>query len=58
MPTIETDAPEKAKTTVYMIEEEEKFLNKLFIKRLGERRKTDNGLLEWRIRSTRFKKGC
>jgi len=32
---------EKAKTIVYMTEEEEALLNKLFIKRLGKRRKTD-----------------
>lgn len=35
----------KAKTTVYMAEEEEILLNELFIKRLRERRKTDKSAL-------------
>ncbi len=35
----------KAKTTVYMTEEEEILLNELFIKRLRERRKTDKSAL-------------
>jgi hypothetical protein len=35
----------KAKTTVYMAEEEENLLNELFIKRLRERRKTDKSAL-------------
>jgi hypothetical protein len=45
MPTRETEAPKKAKTTVYMTEEEETMLNELFIKRLRERRKTDKSAL-------------
>ena len=45
MPTKDTEAPKKAKTTVYMTEEEETFLNELFIKRLRERRKTDKSAL-------------
>lgn len=45
MPTKETDSPKKAKTTVYMTEEEETLLNELFIKRLRERRKTDKSAL-------------
>lgn len=40
-----TDTPKKAKTTVYMTEEEETLLNELFIKRLRERRKTDKSAL-------------
>ncbi|MEI8366163.1 MAG: hypothetical protein WCF65_07065 [Parachlamydiaceae bacterium] len=35
----------KAKTTVYMNEEEETLLNELFIKRLRERNKTDKSAL-------------
>jgi hypothetical protein len=38
-------ASKKAKTTVYMTEEEEILLNELFIKRLRERRKTDKSAL-------------
>jgi len=38
----ETKTPKKAKTTVYMTQEEETLLNELFIKRLRERRKTVN----------------
>jgi len=38
-------ASKKAKTTVYMSEEEEILLNELFIKRLRERRKTDKSAL-------------
>jgi len=45
MPIKETDSPKKAKTTVYMTEEEEMLLNELFIKRLRERRKTDKSAL-------------
>lgn len=45
MPTKDTEAPKKAKTTVYMTEEEETLLNELFIKRLRERRKTDKSAL-------------
>jgi hypothetical protein len=41
MPTRNTELPKKAKTTVYMTEEEETLLNELLIKRLRERRKTD-----------------
>lgn len=35
----------KAKTTVYMAEEEETMLNELFIKSLREKRKTDKSAL-------------
>lgn len=45
MATIQTTAPKKAKTTVYMTQEEETLLNELFIKRLRERRKTDKSAL-------------
>ena len=41
----ETKTPKKAKTTVYMTQEEETLLNELFIKRLRERRKTDKSAL-------------
>ncbi len=40
-----TTMPKKAKTTVYMTEEEEMMLNELFIKRLREKRKTDKSAL-------------
>ena len=45
MLTKETEYPKKAKTTVYMTEEDETLLNELFIKRLRERRKTDKSAL-------------
>jgi hypothetical protein len=45
MPTKDIETPKKAKTTVYMTEEEETLLNELFIKRLRERRKTDKSAL-------------
>ncbi len=45
MPKKETETSKKAKTTVYMTEEEEVFLTELFIKRLRERRKTDKSAL-------------
>ncbi len=45
MPKKETETSKKAKTTVYMTEEEETFLTELFIKRLRERRKTDKSAL-------------
>lgn len=45
MPAKEIGTPKKAKTTVYMTEEEEALLNELFIKRLRERRKTDKSAL-------------
>jgi len=45
MPSKETQAPKKAKTTVYMTEEEKMMLNELFIKRLREKRKTDKSTL-------------
>jgi hypothetical protein len=41
----EISLPKKAKTTVYMTDEEETLLNELFIKRLRERRKTDKSAL-------------
>lgn len=40
-----TPTQKKAKTTVYMTEEEEMLLNELFIKRLRERKKTDKSAL-------------
>jgi hypothetical protein len=45
MPTKDIEAPKKAKTTVYMTEEDETMLNEIFIKRLRERRKTDKSAL-------------
>jgi hypothetical protein len=45
MPAKEIDLPKKAKTTVYMTDEEETLLNELFIKRLREKRKTDKSAL-------------
>jgi hypothetical protein len=41
----DTHSPKKAKTTVYMTEEEETLLNELFIKRLREKKKTDKSAL-------------
>lgn len=41
----EINSPKKAKTTVYMTDEEETLLNELFIKRLREKRKTDKSAL-------------
>ena len=41
----ETETPKKAKTTIYMTEEDETQLNEIFIKRLRERRKTDKSAL-------------
>lgn len=43
--TTKNETAKKAKTTVYMTEEEETMLNELFIKRLRERRKTDKSAL-------------
>jgi hypothetical protein len=45
MTSKEAVMPKKAKTTVYMTEEEETLLNELFIKRLRERNKTDKSAL-------------
>ena len=45
MVTKEIKMQKKAKTTVYMTEEEEMLLNELFIKRLREKRKTDKSAL-------------
>lgn len=45
MATKEIEIQKKAKTTVYMTEEEETMLNELFIKRLREKRKTDKSAL-------------
>ena len=45
MTTTKTESAKKAKTTVYMTEEEETLLNELFIKRLREKRKTDKSAL-------------
>lgn len=45
MPPKDIEAPKKAKTTVYMNEEDETMLNEIFIKRLRARRKTDKSAL-------------
>ena len=45
MPVKKDVSVKKAKTTVYMTEEEEMRLNELFIKRLREKRKTDKSAL-------------
>lgn len=45
MTTTKTEQTKKAKTTVYMTEEEETLLNELFIKRLREKKKTDKSAL-------------
>jgi hypothetical protein len=45
MPTKETEAHKKSKTTVYMSEDDETLLNEVFIKRLRERKKTDRSAL-------------
>ena len=45
MPRQEKEAQKKAKTTIYMTEEDETLLNEIFIKRLRERRKTDKSAL-------------
>jgi len=49
-----TESAKKAKTTVYMTEEEETLLNELFIKRLREKRKTDKSALFLRRNQTSF----
>jgi hypothetical protein len=41
----QTVAPKKAKTTIYMSEEDERLLNEIFIKRLREKNKTDRSAL-------------
>lgn len=45
MITQEAITPKKAKTTIYMAEEDERMLNKIFIKRLREKNKTDRSAL-------------
>ncbi len=45
MQTRGTEVPKKAKTTIYMNEEEETMLNELFIKRLRDKKKTDKSAL-------------
>lgn len=40
-----SETSKKAKTTVYMSEDDEKLLNEVFIKRLRERKKTDKSTL-------------
>ncbi|MGD0665117.1 MAG: hypothetical protein ABSA17_05240 [Rhabdochlamydiaceae bacterium] len=45
MPVRQVENPKKAKTTVYMTDEEETMLNELFIKRLRGKRKTDKSAL-------------
>ena len=37
--------PKKAKTTIYMSEEDENMLDEIFIKRLREKKKTDRSAL-------------
>jgi hypothetical protein len=41
----ETETPRKARTTLYMTEEDEMLLNEVFIKRLRARNKTDKSTL-------------
>jgi len=41
----ENQMPKKAKTTVYMSEDDEKLLDEVFIKRLRNRQKTDRSTL-------------
>lgn len=43
--TTEVESDKKAKTTIYMTEEEETLLNELFIKRLREKKKTNKSAL-------------
>ena len=45
METKEVVSKKKSKTTVYMSEDDEIFLNEVVIKRLRERRKTDKSTL-------------
>jgi hypothetical protein len=45
MPLQSAENTKKAKTTVYMSEEDETLLNEVFIKRLREKRKTDKSTL-------------
>lgn len=45
MKTDDSDIPKKVKTTVYMSEEDETYLNEVFIKRLRARNKTDKSTL-------------
>lgn len=45
MTTQEVVTPKKAKTTIYMAEEDERMLNEIFIKRLREKNKTDRSAL-------------
>lgn len=41
----EAEAPKKAKTTLYMSQDDEKLLDEVFIKRLRDRNKTDRSAL-------------
>lgn len=41
----DSEAPKKAKTTIYMSENDEKLLDEVFIKRLRDRNKTDRSTL-------------
>lgn len=45
MPTHTVAPPKKAKTTIYMSEEDESMLDEIFIKRLREKKKTDRSAL-------------
>jgi hypothetical protein len=45
METKEVESTKKSKTTIYMSEEDESFLNEVFIKRLRTRNKTDKSAL-------------
>lgn len=45
MPTHTIATPKKAKTTIYMSEEDESMLDEIFIKRLREKKKTDRSAL-------------
>lgn len=45
MATETSSPPKKAKTTIYMSEEDENMLDEIFIKRLREKKKTDRSAL-------------
>jgi hypothetical protein len=45
MTTQEAPPSKKAKTTIYMSEEDERMLNEIFIKRLRKKKKTDRSAL-------------
>ena len=45
MPMKDIKAAKKAKTTIYMTDEQETMLNELYIKRLREKKKTDKSAI-------------